>query len=177
MALTLGDPRQVGYVVSDIEVAMKHWHTRMNIGPWFYKEDIGVTEFSYYGQPVDVLPKVSIAIANSGHTQIELIQLRNDTPSAWSDSLRVNGDGPQHIAYWTEQYDDVHAELIAAGLTEAHQGRCGNRGRFSYFVHADVPGSVIELSEYTGGKRAYFESIAEAARNWDGTDPVRVQSA
>lgn len=177
MSKYLGAPTQVGYVVKDVEAAMKHWTEKMEVGPFFYKEDIGLTEFTYYGKPVDELPIVSIAIANSGPTQIELIQVRNDVPTAWTDSLKAGGEGPQHIAYWTTEFDEKHQNMLDHGFTEAHAGRSGSRGRFSYFVHDEVPGSVIELSEFTGGKDAYFKEIAEAAENWDGTDPIRRRTA
>lgn len=177
MSKYLGAPQQVGYVVKDVEAAMKHWTEKMEVGPFFYKEDIGLTEFTYYGKPVDELPIVSIGIANSGPTQIELIQVRNDTPTAWTDSLKANGEGPQHIAYWTTDYDDKYNAMAERGFAEAHAGRSGGRGRFSYFVHDDVPGTVIELSEYTGGKDAYFKEIAAAAESWDGSEPIRRRTA
>lgn len=177
MSAYLGEPRQVGYVVRDIDVAMKHWSQRLEVGPWFYKEDIGLTEFTYYGEPVAAMPKVSIALANSGTTQIELIQVRDSIPTAWSDSLSRNGEGPQHIAFWIENFDEVRTRLLEEGYVEAHAGRSGSRGRFCYVVHDDLPGSVIELSEFTGGKARYFEMIADAATHWDGTDPIRPQDA
>lgn len=66
-----------------------------------------------------------------------------------------------------------HADLLAQGYVEGHAGWIGGRGRFSYCVHEEVPGSIVELSEFIGEKAAYFESIAEAARTWGGGDPIR----
>ena len=35
------------------------------------------------------------------------------------------------------------------------------------------PDDIVELSETGGRKGRFFEHVAEAARSWDGTDPIR----
>ena len=174
MSIHFGAARQVGFVVRDIEKAMAHWSTALGVGPWFYKEAVGTTEFRYYGQD-SALPALSIALANSGSLQIELIQQRNDAPSLYLDTLARNGECAQHIAYWTDdRFDAMHQQLREAGSVEGHGGRMGTRGRFAYFVHPDLPSGMIELSETTGGKGAYFQQIAAVAEAWDGhTEPIR----
>lgn len=47
----------------------------------------------------------SIALANSGPLQIELIQQRNDAPSMYRDFLAEGHEGLQYVAYWTEDFD------------------------------------------------------------------------
>ena len=173
MSLPYGPVRQVAYVVSDVERAMRHWSGTLGVGPWFYRERTGVTEFTYYGKPVDPLPELSIALANSGGLQIELIQQRNDADTLYRDFLAEHGEGAQHVACWTEDFDAQRARLLASGYVEGHAGRMGSRGRFSYLLHADFPAGVLELSELSGGKAEYFQSVADAAACWDGTDPIR----
>lgn len=172
MSLFHGELRQVAYVVHDIERAMAYWSRAMGVGPWFYNEHVGVTEFCYYGKP-SALPDLSIALANSGGVQVELIQQRNDAPSLYRDFLRAGGEGVQHVAYWTLEFDALSRRLLDAGHREGHAGRIGQRGRFAYFVHDEAPGAVIELSEQTGGKAEFFKEIAQVAAAWDGSDPVR----
>ncbi|GAA2849381.1 VOC family protein [Pseudonocardia halophobica] len=173
MSRFLGEVRQVGYVVPDIEASMRHWSVNLGVGPWFYKYDIGLTEFTYYGRPVTP-PVVSIAIANSGPFQVELVQPRDDAPSAWADSLRA-GPGPQHVAFWHDDVTVLRDRLLDRGYVEAHAGRAGTRGGFSYLVHPQDQGNVIEVSETGGGKAEYFARIAAASVGWDGADPVRRQ--
>ncbi len=45
MSRIFGSIRQNGYVVSDIEAAMRHWTEVMGIGPWFYVERAPIREF------------------------------------------------------------------------------------------------------------------------------------
>lgn len=177
MSNFFGGVRQVGYVVRDIEKAMAHWARTLGVGPWFYKEDVGTTEFNYYGQP-SRLPRLSIALANSGDLQIELIQQRDDAPSLYLDSLKRCGEGAQHLAYWTDDgFDAAVHRLRLAGYVEGHSGRMGVRGRFAYFVHPDLPSGMFEISEMAGGKGEYFQDIRRAALAWDGSDPVRRMGA
>lgn len=173
MSMIFGPARQVGYVVRDIERAMAHW-VALGVGPWFYKACIETTEFRYMGRD-SALPQLSIALANSGDLQLELIQPRDDAPSLYRDTLARNGEVAQHTAYWTADRFDAHcAHLLSLGYVEGHAGRMGaNRGRFAYFTHPGLPSAMLEISESTGGKAEYFAQIREASIGWDGRDPIR----
>lgn len=176
MSIIFGGVRQIGYVVRDIEKAMKLW-AALGVGPWFYKEDVGTTEFRYYGK-ASPPPHLSIALANSGYLQIELIQQRDDAPSLYLDSLKQGGECAQHVAYWTvEDYDEYVSKLIQNGYVEGHGGRMGARGRFGYFLNPDLPSSILEISELTGGKGEYFEMISKEFDSWAGDNPVRRMNA
>ena len=129
-------------------------------------------DFRYAG---DASPlEVSIALANSGALQIELIQQRNDAPSMYRDFLAAGHEGLQHVAYWTQQFDADLARLTADGYAVGQSGCVGGPdGRFVYFRTEQHPGTVIELSEISGAKGRFFAHIAETARTWDGTQPIR----
>lgn len=173
MSIAFGPVRQIGYVVKDVEQAMQRW-AALGVGPWFYKEAVESTEYRYYGK-ASPLPKLSIALANSGDLQLELIQQRDDAPTLYLDSLAQQGEGAQHVAYWTmDRFDEWCARMLELGHVEGHAGRMGaNRGRYAYFLRPDFPSAMIEISEGTGGKAEYFAQIREAARDWDGLKPIR----
>ena len=103
MSRIFGDVRQNGYVVRDIESALRHWTEVLGVGPFWYFEQAPVEDFRYRGEPSDVV--VSIGLAQSGPLQIELIQQRNDAPSMYRDFLAAGHEGLQHIAYWTTTFD------------------------------------------------------------------------
>lgn len=168
----LGLVRQIGIVVHDIEAAMQHWHQVLGVGPWFYKRRLALTRFSYRGQP-SALPELSIAFANSGAMQVELIQQRNAAPSMYLDHLATCGEGVQHLAWWTLDFDALCARLQAQGYQPGHAGQVGERGRFAYLAPPHGQGPVVEVSEQSGGKAEFFRQVAEAAVNWNGHDPVR----
>ena len=106
MSRIFGAIRQNGYVVRDIRAAMDHWAGVMGVGPWFYIDRVSTEYFRYHG--VDSPVEMSIALANSGDLQIELIQQRNDAPSMYKDFLDAGREGLQHVAYWSRDYQGVY---------------------------------------------------------------------
>jgi catechol 2,3-dioxygenase-like lactoylglutathione lyase family enzyme len=171
MSRLFGEIRQLGFVVRDIQAEMRHWSEVLQVGPWFLAERIPVEAFHYKGQPASI--EVSVALANSGPLQVELIQQRNDAPSVYRDFLAAGHTGLQHVAYWTENFDADLARAEAHGLRVIMSGQVGARGRYVYFDTESHPGSVVELSEIAGPKGTMFRMIQDASRTWDGSDPVR----
>ena len=166
-----GPVRQNGYVVRDIEAALAHWTRMLRVGPFYYFDRVPMEEFRYRGEPSPL--EVSIALGNWGPLQIELIQPRNDAPSMYRDFLARGHEGLQHVAVWTERMDEELAALARAGFEIGQSGRIGRNGRFVYLDTETHPGTVVEVSEVSGGKGRFFERIAREAESWDGEDPVR----
>jgi catechol 2,3-dioxygenase-like lactoylglutathione lyase family enzyme len=171
MSRHFGAIRQLGYVVPDIEAAMAYWTGTLGVGPLFYNPRVPIRNYTYRGERYE--PHNSVALANSGAVQVELIQTRNDVPSMYRDFQLAGRSGLQHVAYWTEDYDADLGRLLAQGFKPAMGGEVGERGRFVYFDTEYHPGTVIELSEVTGPKGKLFRLIREAAETWDQSDPVR----
>jgi hypothetical protein len=61
MSRIFGPIRQNGYVVRDIEAALKHWTTVLGIGPFFYVERARITDLQYKGQPSAAEVHVALA--------------------------------------------------------------------------------------------------------------------
>lgn len=172
MSKVFGEIRQLGYVVPDIEAAMDYWTRTLGVGPFFYNPKVPIENYRYRGERYE--PHNSVALANSGAVQVELIQCRNDVPSMYRDFVGKVGWGLQHVAMWTTTYDADLERILAKGFKPVMGGEVGADGRFVYFDTEYHPGAVIELSEVLGPKGDMFRLIREAAETWDGvTDPVR----
>lgn len=171
MSRFFGEIRQLGYVVDDIEAAMQYWSTTLGVGPWYYNPRVPIQNYEYKGESFE--PHNSVALANSGPLQVELIQTRNDVPSMYRDFRQAGHTGLQHVAYWTQNYDADLERLIKQGFQPVMNGEVGENGRFVYFDTEYHPGTVIELSEVAGPKGRLFDMIRDAASGWDGRDAVR----
>jgi len=171
MSKFFGEIRQLGYVVPDIEAAMDYWSKTLGVGPWFYNPKVPIRNYRYNGESHE--PHNSVALANSGFVQVELIQTRNDVPSMYRDFLRAGRTGLQHVAYWTSDYDADLARLLKQGFKPVMSGEVGEKGRFIYFDTEYHPGTVIELSEVAGPKGKMFDLIRASSEGWDGSEPVR----
>ena len=171
MSSLFGEIRQLGYVVRDIEAAMAFWSRTLGVGPWYYNPRVPIENYRYRGEAHE--PHNSVALANSGFVQVELIQCRNDVPSMYRDFLQAGHTGLQHVAYWTQNYDEDLERARRSGMEVVMSGEVGRNGRFCYFDTEFHPGAVVELSEVAGPKGEMFRMIREASQGWDGKDPVR----
>lgn len=167
----LGPIRQTAYIVPDIEAEMRRWVEQLGVGPWFYIERAAMADYTHRGVRAD--PHVSIALANSGPHQIELIQQRCSTPTMYTEATDAGRWGLHHVAFWTEDFDARMAEMAAGGFDTVQSGNIGADGRFAYLVHPDSPEAVIEVSETGGRKGRFFERIRQIAETWDGAEPIR----
>jgi Glyoxalase/Bleomycin resistance protein/Dioxygenase superfamily len=157
--------------VRDIRASMDNW-LRHGVGPWFYIDRVQLDYFKHRG--VDSEMEMSVAVANSGDIQIELIQQRNDAPSVYQEFLDAGRDGMQHIAYWTTDFQTLYDKALSLGYTIAQEGSIGGeQGRFAYLDTEFDQGTVIEISDISGPKGQLFKYIREVAADWDGTDPIR----
>jgi hypothetical protein len=173
MSTLFGKVCQNGYVVRDIDAAMRFWIEKLRVGPFFYVPSVKIDWFRYRG--MDSPLEMSVALANSGDLQIELIQQRNNAPSMYLDFLARHGEGLQHMSYWSMDYQALYDRAVAAGCLVGHEGQIGGpKGRFAYFDTSGHAGTVIEISDISGSKGRFFERVKVAALDWDGSDPVRV---
>lgn len=163
--------KQVGIVVPDIKKAMQQWIDNCGVGPWFYAEKVQLLEVTYNGKKADI--PFAAALANSGDVQLELIQPLDDTPSIYKEFLdEVPRGGMQHWSSWPYDYDAAYKKALESGLTVAQEGRSAS-GRFVYFRNDIHPGAMVEMAEYNDVRQRAFGQVREAAKNWDGKDPIR----
>jgi Glyoxalase/Bleomycin resistance protein/Dioxygenase superfamily len=166
-----GQIAQIGYIVTDIEASMHQW-IRHGVGPWFYIDRVQTDYFRHRG--VDSPVAMSVALANSGDVQLELIQQRNNAPSMYREFLYSGRCGAQHIAYWTTDFQSLYDRALAAGYTVVQEGQIGGeQGRFAYLDTEHDQGTVIEISDISGAKGQMFAYIRQEAATWDGAEPIR----
>jgi len=152
MSRFFGEIRQAGYVVDDIEKAMDYWSRELGIGPWFYNPRVPIVNYHYRGKAYE--PHNSVALANSGPLQMELIQIRNDAPSMYADFLKAGHKGLQHVAYWTEDYDADLSRLEAEGFKPVMSGEVDFMFSSIVSVIAQVRQGRVRAIATTGLKRS-----------------------
>jgi hypothetical protein len=88
-----GVVRQLGYVVRDLDRTVADW-LKLGVGPWFVLRG-QLQSVLYRGRPCTVA--VSLAFANSGDLQIEVIQQEDDTPSIFTEFLASGNAGVHQL--------------------------------------------------------------------------------
>lgn len=167
-----GPIRQIGYVVSDLESALQSW-VAAGVGPWFVLRNL-TQRAQYRGSTCEV--NCSIALANSGPLQIELIQQHDDTPSVYTEFL-ADGEGFHQLAYWPEDFDAALGAVEKAGWPVLWKGGEDSGVPYAYVEPPGGPAAVIELMELNEVTQGLAQLVRDAAEGWDGsTDPIRAMN-
>jgi catechol 2,3-dioxygenase-like lactoylglutathione lyase family enzyme len=169
MSVLPGPIRQIGYVVTDLDQALASW-VELGVGPWFVIRGMP-QRVLYRGEPCEIT--LSLAMANSGDLQVELIHQEDDTPSIFTEFLAGGRDGFHQLAYWAEDFDATMQAVAAAGWPVVWCGGEDVGTRFAYVEPPNRPATIIEIMELTETTAGMGNFIRDTAANWDGTDPIR----
>jgi len=177
MSRIFGEMRQIAFVVRDLDKSLRYWTETLGIGPFFMIRNLVPADYRYRGEPSPA-PNISIALGFSGEFQIEIIQQHDDNPSAYRDFLLAGHEGCHHVSSWVTraEYDQTMTAARARGVKPAHEGSLPGSGiRFVYFATDSNPGGLFYEMAEVKEPPLYdiMMRIREAARTWDGADPVR----
>ena len=141
-------PKQVAFVVRDLEAATRQWWDLLRIGPWTaweYTPEI-LKEMTYKGAPAQFGLKHALAWKDG--VQFELVQPTTG-PSFFADQLMSSSEGLNHIGiHVLENHAQAVAEIQEAGFTciQSAKGFGGDgSGAFAYFTSPKLNGLVLEL--------------------------------
>lgn len=163
---------QICWVVPDIHAAMAHWSRVAGVGPFFYFESLSWNDARYRGKRWDGAP-ISAAIAQAGEMQIELVAQHERRPSMFRELVAEGQSGLHHMALVSDNYDADVAHYRRAGCEVVFSGlMMGNR--VCWMDTAPRLGFMVELFEASAMASEAFEMFKAAARDWDGSDPVRI---
>ena len=172
MSTLFGEIRQLAFIVDDIDAAMAYWSGTLGIGPFFIKRAISFDHFVYRGTP-SPSPTVSIALANSGYIQIELIQQHDQNNSIYQDHQRSGQKGMQHVSSWltTHELQAKRNELLKKGFEIAQECVIPASGvTLIYFSTEHGPGGLMfEIADLAEpGQMERVMGIHAACKQWDG---------
>lgn len=161
---------QNAWVVKDLESAMRSRMDGWGLGPFYVFPHIQLTDYRYHGRPANL--DMSVAIAQAGPVQIELVQQHCANPSAYSDTIARGQTGFHHVAIFAKDYDRELEEYRRQGFPIACEGMTGSM-RFAYVNTSSRFDCMVELLEDDADIKGAFKIIADAAIDWDGRDPIR----
>jgi Glyoxalase/Bleomycin resistance protein/Dioxygenase superfamily len=165
------DVVQNAFIVNDIEAAAWHWHRTWGIGPFLILPHIKIDDLHHRGKPQPI--DFSVALAQAGSVQIELIAQHDEAPSCYRDFFPKGSEGFHHVAVLAKDYDDALADFQKRGMSLVTNGRLG----VMRFCYLEAPGLsfMMELVEDVASIRQWFQTVRDAATDWDGvTNPLRI---
>lgn len=164
-------PIQIAYIVDDIEAAARHWVDVAGAGPFFVSEASRWAYLTHRGEPTEV--HIRLALGQWGPVQLEFLKQLNDAPSPYLEFLARGYHGQHHLGFLVDDLDRQVAALDVRGKHVVYQGSSPEGFRFAYLDDDAHPGSMLELIERGPVSNALMAMVADAAKNWDGSDPIR----
>jgi methylmalonyl-CoA/ethylmalonyl-CoA epimerase len=166
----LGAVMQIAFVPEDFDAAVKFWTQTMGVGPFFYRDHVNYDAMLYHGAPTTA--DFGVAIAYWGDLQVELIRQHNDAPSVYRDWRAAGGEGLQHVCIVVDDMEEARRVCLEAGGVVAQEFDVMG-GTALYIDTGGGPGTMLEMICFPPASMEGFKVMREAARTWDGSDPVR----
>lgn len=155
---------QVAYIVDDLEEAAIEHSKLFGSGPFFYLDPVTMEKAVYNGEEIELT--MQQAYGQYGDVQIELIKVLSGTNPYFEDDRR----GFHHFSVWVDDYDEAIADFAAAGFNPVIEMVSGGGLQVAYIDCTTVWGHCIEMHNPITG---FWNMIADAAKDWDGTNPYR----
>ena len=161
---------QMAWVVDDLEAAAERFSRAMGIGPFLMNRHIRLTDPHHRGRSMHT--DFSLALAQAGEVQVELVEQHDDTPSVYRDIYGPGEGGFHHVAVIVADVAAEVARYNELGFATASSGRLGEAD-FAYIDTSSVSGFMVEVLPDNDTIRRFFGAIRKAAEQWDGKDFIR----
>ncbi|MGV1049631.1 MAG: hypothetical protein ACOYD4_14040 [Solirubrobacterales bacterium] len=170
----LGKIHHLAYVVDEIEPAAERLREQFGAGPFFFLDEVPVSDVSSRGEPAEFVHASAFGICNE--VPIELMVIAKLAPARAAE--RFAGEVTprfHHIAYAVPpaELEAVRAGLDASGLPEYLHAHFGEDVDFTYHDGSGSLGHDIEMHADSEGLRGFFAMFEGAAQGWDGADLLR----
>jgi len=138
---------QIGYVVRDLDAAVRAYADRLGIGGWLvytYGAPM-LKDMTYRGRPHPY--RMRLALTQCGDLQLEFIQSL-EGPNIYEEFLERHGEGVHHLGVVVPDLVVAVREMERQGYRVIQSGgRHGKNGDggFAYFETESVFGTTLEL--------------------------------
>ena len=165
--------RQVAYFVPDAVAAARDHARLFGSGPFFVAEHIPLRKALHRGREA-YLDHTS-AYGQWGDVMIEFVQQNNAGPSAFHDVYPEGSgrSGFHHVALIVDDLASSRRAFAGAGLTEALYAEMNDGFAFVMVDAVERHGHMIELYEGVAALTGFYAMVKNAAKGFDGTDPIR----
>lgn len=163
-------PVQLAYFVNDVRASALKMTKTLGAGPFFVLDKIQLSRCDLRGKPGDFVH--TSAYGQWGDVMMELVQQDSEGPSPFRDMYAPGEEGIHHVACFVDSMQSSIDEYALAGFALASRAETMG-SEFAFIDTSATLGHMIEI--YIGDERlrGFYDFVRDAARNWDGSDPIR----
>ena len=166
----LGSVVQIAYMVDDVAAAAEEFSFRTGAGPFFVRRN-RVTNARGPGDTVGGFDHSS-AYGQWGRVQVELVQTHTAEPAEFAETTLAR-NRIHHVAIMVSSFDDQQRRYAEMGWPALLTATTRNGNNFAFHDARPQLGHLVEIYEPRPTILALYCKVADAATNWDRTDPVR----
>ena len=154
---------QISYYVDDLESFAREHSALFGSGPFLYMDPMPST-VNYRGQQIELI--MQTAFGQFGDKQIELVQVLSE-PNPYAE---LGHYGFHHFSNWVDDFDAALEQFAKAGFEPLFTMESGGGLRVAYIDLTSRFGHYLEVHAPI---KPFWDMIAAAAKDWDGSDPWR----
>jgi Glyoxalase/Bleomycin resistance protein/Dioxygenase superfamily len=158
---------KIAYTVTDAAASAAHWFEAVGAGPFFVKSHIPVMTADS-GAVFDH----SSAFGRWGDVMVELMQIHAVEPESTAEVLMTLG--VHHVTWFADSLEGESRRLEAFGWPVVLTATTAGGVTFQFHDARHDLGHLVEIYEQSPGVVAHYAMVEDAARGWDGQDPVRI---
>jgi methylmalonyl-CoA/ethylmalonyl-CoA epimerase len=168
----LEEPHHHAYVVDDIEATVNRLADQLGAGPFFLIENVPLENLLSRGQPAEFAH--NSAFGSCGGGVIELMETVSLAPERVAKSFSGPRPRIHHVAYAVPPTEValLRSLLDERGLPQYLSARTGDVDNTFHDATA-VLGHDLEIHVDSQGLRDVFSMVSDAAKAWDGSEPLR----
>lgn len=165
--------RQLAYKVNDLEAAAAAHHRQFGSGPFFVLRHVALASSVHRG--VERAFDHSSAYGQWGGVMVELVVQHNADDSALHEMFPWGSgrEGLHHAALFVDDLEGEIARFAAEGAPLAQLSVTSGGTTFAFVDTRAHLGHMLELYEPTPQLTGFYDFVADAAKGWDGREPVR----
>jgi len=139
---------QIGMTVRNVDQAARDYTTIFGL-PEFYVYDLELKDHWYYGEKSPV--KLRMGKTMWGPLEFELIQHLEGEKSIFPGWIEEHGEGLSHLGFEVDDYDEVHARMVAAGFDPIqwvetdYPAYENGKAKACYFDTRKIGGVIFEI--------------------------------
>lgn len=165
--------RQIAFFVEDIEAAALAHHQQFGSGPYFVAHNIPLSVSRHRGmdRPLDH----SSAYGQWGTMMIEFVQQNNSGPSVFRDMFPEDSgqSGLHHLAIIVDDLPNAIVNQNKRGFETALYAETETGLPFAMIDMVQPYGHMLELYPSSPELIGFYDMVSDAAKGFDGTDPIR----
>lgn len=162
-------PTHVGYAVDDLEAAARWWASAQGAGPFLALPPSAYDEVVHDGGPARLEHR--LAFGQWGGIMVELQHTTVVEPEPLAALLTPRGGGVNHVSYLVADLAAERERLEEHGLSQVLAARSGPI-ELAYFSAPGL-GHAVEILRDNEILTGFYADVAAAARDWDGSEPLR----